>query len=87
MIYEWGNGVDEEFETELRVQARYRFKERIEPAVELHLGQDTVALGPAIPGLARLSPGKKLRWELGVFWGLDENSPNQTVKENIEFEF
>ena len=87
MIYEWGNGVDEEFETELRVQARYRFKERIEPAVELHLGQDTVALGPAIAGLARLSPGKKLRWELGVFWGLDENSPDQTVKANIEFEF
>jgi hypothetical protein len=80
VIYEWGNGVVEEFETEMRLQARYRFKETIEPAVELHIGQDTVALGPAITGLGRLSPGKKLRWELGVFWGLDEHNPRMSYR-------
>ena len=87
VVYEWGSGVIDEVETELSLQARYRLKEAIEPAVELHMGQDTVALGPAIIGLQRLSPGKKLRWELGVFWGLDEQSPDQTIKANIEFEF
>jgi len=87
LVYEWGSGISDELESELRLQARYRFRESIEPAVELHMGQDTVALGPAIVGLQRLSPGKKLRYELGIFWGLDEQSPDQTVKASIEFEF
>ena len=87
LIYEWGEGVVSEFETALRAQARYRLKEALEPAIELHIGQDTVALGPAVTGLARLSPGKKLQWEAGVFWGMNEQSPDQTVKLNVEFEF
>ena len=87
LIYEWGDGVISEFETALRAQARYRLKEAFEPAIELHMGQDTVALGPALTGLSRLSPGKKLRWEAGIFWGLNDQSPDQTVKLNVEFEF
>lgn len=87
LIYEWGSGVQNEIETALHVQTRYRLKESFEPAIELHVGQDTVALGPAIIGLGRLSPGKKLRWEAGIFFGLDNQSPDQTIKLNIEFEF
>jgi len=87
LIYEWGHGVISEFETSLRAQARYRLKETLEPAIELHLGQDTAALGPALTGLVRLSPGKKLQWEAGVFWGMDNESPDQTIKLNVEFEF
>ena len=55
--------------------------------LELHVGQDTKALGPALAGLLRLSPGKKLRWEAGIFFGMDDNSPDQTVKLNLEYEF
>lgn len=87
VIYEWGRGIENEFETELRMQARYRLKEALEPAIELHMGQDTVALGPALTGLFRLSPGKKLRWEVGVFFGADSVSPEQTFRANLEFEF
>ncbi|NIA27395.1 MAG: hypothetical protein GWP02_05005 [Desulfobulbaceae bacterium] len=87
LIYEWGSQVNNEFETALRMQARYRFKESFEPAVELHMGQGTVALGPAVGGLVRLSPGKKLRWQAGVFLGLDERSPNQTVELRFEYEY
>lgn len=87
LIYEWGSGIDDEIETLLRLQARYRFKESLEPAIELHMGQDTVALGPSLTGLSRLSPGKKLRWEAGVFWGVDKDSPDQTFKLGIEYEF
>jgi hypothetical protein len=87
LIYEWGSGVVSEVETALHVQARYRYRESFEPAIEFHMGQDTVALGPAITGLQRLSPGKKLRWEAGVFWGLSDASPDQTIKLNFEFEF
>jgi hypothetical protein len=86
-IYEWGGGIENEFETALHVQTRYRFKEAFEPAIELHMGQDTIAIGPAVTGLIRPSQGKKLRWELGVFAGVDDDSPDQTIKANIEFEF
>jgi len=51
------------------------------------MGQDTVALGPAIIGPGRLSPGKNVRWEAGIFFGLDNQSPDQTIKLNFEFEF
>jgi hypothetical protein len=87
VIYEWGSGIENEIETELRVQARYRLKESLEPALELHAGQDTKALGPILTGLLRLSPGKKLRWETGIFFGLDDDSADQTIKLNLEYEF
>jgi hypothetical protein len=87
LVYEWGEGVGNEFETKLHVQTRYRFKEALEPALEFHMGQDTLAIGPALTGLIRVSQGKKLRWELGIFAGIDNKSPDQTVKANIEFEF
>ncbi len=87
LIYEWGNHIQNEIETLLRLHARYRFKESLEPAIELHMGQDTVALGPALTGLSRLSPGKKLRWEAGVFLGVDSDSPDRTFKLGIEYEF
>lgn len=87
VVYEWGFGIDDEVETELRMQARYRLKESLEPGIELHMGQDTRALGPALAGLYRLSPGKKLRWEAGVFFGLDTPSPDETFKFTFEFEF
>ena len=87
VLYEWGARVQNEFETTLRIQTRYRLREAFEPAIELHMGQDTKAVGPAITGLIRFSEGKKLRWELGVFAGIDSDSPDQTVKANIEFEF
>jgi hypothetical protein len=51
------------------------------------MGQDTTALGPSLTGLRRLSPGKKLRWEAGVFFGLDKKSPDQTIKLGVEYEF
>lgn len=86
-IYEWGQGRADELETALHVQTRYRLRETFEPAVELHMGQDTIAIGPAITGLVRATRGKKLRWEFGFFAGVDDKSPDQTIKASIEFEF
>jgi hypothetical protein len=87
LVYEWGSGIDNEFETRFHLQTRYRYREAFEPAMELHVGQDTSVLGPAITGLYRLSPGKKLRWDAGIFFPLSERSPDQVVKLNVEFEF
>jgi hypothetical protein len=87
VIYEWGETIQNELETTLRLQARYRWKESFEPSLEAHIGQDTTAIGPAVGGLVRIAAGKKLRWELGVFAGVSERSPDQILKANIEFEF
>ena len=87
LVYEWGGGIENELETEIRVQTRYRYKEMLEPAMELHLGQDTASLGPALTGLYRFSPGKKLRWEAGAFLALDNDTPDRVFKFNLELEF
>ncbi len=87
VIYEWGERVQNEIETTLRVQMRYRLTEKLEPGIELHVGQDTTALGPVFSGLVRVSRGRKFRWDLGVFAGLSESSPDHILKANIEFEF
>ncbi len=87
IIYEWGETIRSELESTLHMQVRYRLKESFEPAVELHVGQDTTALGPAIGGLFRVAEGKKLRWEFGIFSGISESSPDSIVKANVEFEF
>ncbi len=87
LIYEWGERVESEIETALHVQTRYRLREAFEPALELHMGQDTLVLGPSIMGLLRPAQGKKLRWELGIFAGMNSSSPDYTIKANLEFEF
>ncbi|MEJ2129542.1 MAG: hypothetical protein P8X81_11940 [Woeseiaceae bacterium] len=87
LTYEWGSGVSDEIETNLRLQTRYRYREVFEPAIELHIGQDTAVLGPAMTGTYRFSPGRKLRWEAGMFFGLDDDSPDRVARLNLEYEF
>jgi len=87
LAYEEGTGVTDEFETALHLQARYRFREQFEPGIELHAGQNTSVLGPAFTGIVRFSPGRKLRWEAGLFWALDDESPARVARLNLEYEF
>lgn len=87
LIYESGERVQDEIETTLRLQARYRLKETFEPSIEVHVGQNTTAVGPMIGGLYRVGNGKKLRWELGMFAGIGESSPDRILKANLEYEF
>ncbi len=87
LIYEGGERIENEFESILRMQMRYRMKETLEPSVEVHVGQDTTAIGPTIGGLMRVSNGRKLRWDVGLFAGITERSPDHILKANIEFEF
>jgi len=87
LIYEGGERIKNEFESILRMQMRYRMKETFEPSLEVHVGQDTTAIGPTIGGLMRVSGGRKLRWDLGLFAGITERSPDHILKANIEFEF
>lgn len=87
VVYEWGDDIDNEVETSLAVQTRYRYSPRFEPALEAYFGQDTSGLGPVIMGTERLGVMKKLRWELGIILGMESNTPDYTVRAVLEYEF
>jgi hypothetical protein len=85
--YEWGGYTDDEIETTLALQARYRYSARLEPALELYLGEDTRGLGPVLMGRERLGPARALRWEFGIVFGLEQATPDYTVRGLLEYEF
>jgi hypothetical protein len=85
--YEYGSDIQEEFETALRGQLRYRHSSSIEPAFEFYLDDQDWAAGPALMGSIKLSGRKQLRWELGLLFGLDTETPENSLRGGIEFEF
>ncbi|MFV8784002.1 hypothetical protein ACNKU7_16400 [Microbulbifer sp. SA54] len=85
-IYEWGSG-EEELESALKLQGRYRWKAELEPALELYAGQDTFGLGPVLLGEIKLRPGHRMRWEVGAILGLTDESPDQSFRILLEYEF
>ncbi len=86
-IYEWGDAIEDELESVVALQLRYRLSRYFEPALEFYSGQNTRALGPVIMGDLRLGTGKKLHWETGVIFGLDNETPDHTFRFLTEFEF
>jgi hypothetical protein len=87
MGYEYGRDIKNEFETALRGQLRYRHSSSIEPAFEFYLDDQDWAAGPALMGSIKLSGRKQLRWELGLLFGLDTETPENSLRGGIEFEF
>lgn len=87
VIYEWGERTSTEIETSFGLQVRYRWREAMEPLLEIHVGQGTVAVGPGLSGVIRAAKGRKLRWEIGAFRDLEGNGAEHIVKANVEFEF
>lgn len=87
LIYEWGETVTNEFETALHTQFRRRWRQAFEPGLEIHVGQDTLAVGPVFSGQKRLGGGSKFLWEAGYFVGLDEITPDDTVRLILQYEF
>lgn len=85
--YEFGNDIDAEFETALRVQLRYRYQMALEPAFEIYLDEQDWAAGPALMGAIKAGLGKQLRWNLGLLFGLDQQTPEYNLRGSLEFEF
>ena len=85
--YEFGSDVDNEIETALRSQIRYRHRPVFEPAIEIYLDDQDWAAGPALIGAKPWGAGKQLRWELGLLFGLDDTTPASSLRAAIEFEF
>jgi len=86
-IQEWGSDVEDELETRLGLQARYRYSRAFEPALEIYSGEDTRGIGPVALGLVRLGGKRQLRWEAGAIFGVDSQSPDTTLRFLLEFEF
>ncbi|AOS95873.1 hypothetical protein AUP74_00402 [Microbulbifer aggregans] len=85
--YEWGERIDNEWESELRLQGRYRLQESFEPALEFYAGEDYRGLGPIARGSHRFSDARRLTWEFGVILGLTDDSPDQSWRLLVEYEF
>ncbi|NHO64995.1 hypothetical protein G8770_05500 [Aestuariicella hydrocarbonica] len=85
--YEWGNDIDNEWETAFAGQLRYRYRAALEPALELYWGESSQGLGPVISGSQRLGGRRQLMWELGVILGLDDETPDRNWKLTLEYEF
>jgi hypothetical protein len=86
-IYEWGDDIDNEWESALAAQLRYRYSRAFEPALELYSSDAAKGLGPVALGDVRFTKGRKLHWELGLIVGLDSDSPDQMYRGLLEYEF
>ncbi len=87
IIYEWGKTIVSEFETEFRLQYRYRYLEPLQPAIELYSGQNYLGIGPAFMGIQRFDGQKQLKWDVGFITGLDSRSKGHILRVAIEYEF
>lgn len=87
LIYEWGSTIPSEWETSFSTQLRYRYRQSIEPSIEMYLAEDTKAIGPVLSGTLRLAGNRKLRWESGVILGVDSKTPDTSLKFTVEYEF
>lgn len=87
LIEEWGDDINNEFESAASLQARYRYSREFEPAIEFYTGQDTTGLGPALLGNINMGSRKSLNWEAGIIFGISDSSPDQTFRLLLEYEF
>ncbi len=87
LIQEWGSAIKDEFETAAAMQARYRYSRAFEPGVELYVGQDSAGIGPVMMGNISIGVRKTLRWEAGVVFGLGSDSPDNSFRFLLEYEF
>lgn len=85
--YEYGSGVDDELDTEVAAQWRWRWSEALEPALEYYVDEYTEGAGPVLTGLFRLGERQKLKWEFGVIIGTGKDAPERTWRGQLEFEF
>jgi hypothetical protein len=87
VTYEWGQDIQNEFETEFRLKYRYRWRPWLQPAIEVYTGEDFVGVGPAFMGIHRYSGQKQLKWELGFIAGLNGDSKDHSLRFALEYEY
>ncbi|NNJ72051.1 MAG: hypothetical protein HKP09_02600 [Enterobacterales bacterium] len=86
-VYEWGADIENEWETEFRLQHRYRWIPEFQPAVEIYMGEDYAGIGPAVIGIKRFDDRHQLKWEAGVIFEVENADQNHTIRFALEYEF
>jgi len=86
-IYEWGENLKDEFETEFRLKYRYRWLPQIQPAIEIYTGEDYLGIGPAVMGIQRFDGQKQLKWEVGFITELSNSDKDHSLRVTLEYEF
>ncbi|MBU3022030.1 hypothetical protein [Aestuariibacter sp. A3R04] len=87
LVYEWGETVPNEWESELKVKFRYRWLPEVQPGIEIYVAEDYVGVGPAFMGIKRFDRQEQLKWELGFIAGLNGDSKDHTLRMSLEYEF
>ncbi|MBO7922833.1 hypothetical protein C7Y69_00410 [Alteromonas sp. KS69] len=87
LVYEWGETITDEWESEFKTKFRYRWIPEVQPGIEIYVGEDYVGAGPAFMGIKRFDRQKQLKWELGFIAGLNGDSKDHTLRMSLEYEF
>jgi len=87
LVYEWGQDIENEWETEFRAQYRYRYLSAFQPSIELYAGEDFIGIGPGFIGLYRFEGQKQLKWEAGFISEISQSEKNHSFRLALEFEF
>ena len=85
--FDWGHGIENDYDLELRSRYSWRWRRELTPSIEFHTSESYTVLGPMVGGALRLSSQHKLNWNLGILYGLDENTPSKIFKLECEWEF
>ncbi len=86
-IYEWGQTVANEWETEFRAQYRYRMRSQFQPSIELYAGEEFLGIGPGFIGLHRFKGQKQLKWEAGFITEIAHAQKDHSFRMALEYEF
>jgi hypothetical protein len=87
IVYESDPLIDNEIETELATQLRYRGSASFEPGIEFFKSQSSNAAGPSFSGRFRLGGGKKIFWSTAALRSFDSSKPDNTLRFSLEYEF
>jgi len=87
LVYEWGQTVENEWESEFKAKFRYRWIPEVQPGLEVYVAEDFIGVGPAFMGIKRFDRQKQLKWELGCSAGRNGDSKDHTLRMSLEYEF
>ncbi len=87
LVYEWGQTVENEWESEFKAKFRYRWIPEVQPGLEVYVAEDFIGVGPAFMGIKRFDRQKQLKWELGFIAALNGDSKDHTLRMSLEYEF
>jgi hypothetical protein len=87
LIYEKGELIGSEFETEFRAKYRYRYMPEIQPAIEVYAGEEYFGIGPAMMGVHRLAGQEQIKYEIGFITEVANSGKDHSFRMSIEYEF